>query len=78
MLPRQCGAGSYADYGSGSHRWHVHRLEVVPRAVLRAAIFTKFGCHRPYMIHANNVSGGEIADCEKIVPLLLSCHISPL
>ena len=53
MFSRQYDARSYADYGAGNHRWHIHRHHVVLRAVLCAAIFTKFGCAAPYMlVHA--------------------------
>ena len=38
-------ARSYADYASGNHRWHIHRLHIVLRAVLCAAIFITFLCH---------------------------------
>ncbi len=43
MLLRQCEARPYADYGSESHRWHIHRLHIALKAVLCAVIFTKFG-----------------------------------
>ena len=44
MLLLYCEGLSYAAYGSGNHRRHIHRPLVVLRAVLCAAIFTKCGC----------------------------------
>ena len=44
MLLRLCEVRPYAAYGSENHRQHIHRLHIVLRTVLYAAIFTKCGC----------------------------------
>lgn len=66
MLPHHCVVRSYAAYGSGNHRWHIHRLPVALMAVLCATIFTKYCRQQPWMIvHANIASGSETAGDEK-------------
>ena len=46
MLLRLCEVRPYAAYGSENHRQHIHRLHIVLRTVLYAAIFTKCWCRQ--------------------------------